>query len=260
MSSELLRAERLSRTFAVNGQTIEAVHDLSLSLTTGQTFALVGESGSGKSTLARLLIGLLPPTSGTMTFLGTPLPYPRPRSFAREMQMVFQDPATSLNPRLTVRQLLFEPTSIHRLPPRVEELLDQVRLPLSYQTRYPHELSGGQKQRIALARALSLKPKLLILDEPLSSLDPATQQEIKALLLELQRDLQLSYLFISHDLRLVGEVAGKVGVMYRGRMVEQGEAEGVLKGPQHPYTRHLVAAHLKLSLTTCRTAPGRGPL
>lgn len=211
------------------------VNPTSLSLIPGETVGLIGESGCGKSTLGKMIAGLLPPTSGEI------LAKPKP-------QMIFQDPYGSLNPRMRVQEIIREGLEIHHIPnqkERTEELLTQVQLPLHYLTRYPHQLSGGEKQRVGIARALSVNPKVLICDEPLSSLDTVTQKHIIDLFLDLQRKLCLSYLFISHDLNALRQFAHRILVMYQGQIVEEGNTEELFKNPQHPYTQLLLGASLK---------------
>ena len=227
-----------------------AVADISFQVRRGETFALVGESGCGKSTTARLLLGLLPPTHGQVLFDGIDLvglaagPMRRLR---RRFQIVSQDPYASLNPRLTIGGIVADPLRVHRQwthdgPARVRALLAQVGLDPADVRRYPHELSGGQRQRVGIARALALAPELLVLDEPVSALDVSIQAGVVNLLDQLQRALGLTYVFIAHDLAVVGHVADHVGVMYLGKLVERGPAERVYSSPQHPYTRALLSA------------------
>ena len=230
--------------------TVSAVADISFEVRRGETFALVGESGCGKSTTARLLLGLLPPTRGQVLFDGIDLvglaagPMRRLR---RRFQIVSQDPYASLNPRLTIGGIVADPLRVHRQwahdgAAHVRALLAQVGLDPADIHRYPHELSGGQRQRVGIARALALAPELLVLDEPVSALDVSIQAGVVNLLDQLQRDLELTYVFIAHDLAVVGHVADHVGVMYLGKLVERGPAERVYTHPQHPYTQALLSA------------------
>ncbi|MFQ5350635.1 MAG: ABC transporter ATP-binding protein, partial [Thermoanaerobaculia bacterium] len=223
----------------------------SLSLEEGECFALVGESGSGKTTLARSIIRLIEPSSGSVRFRGRELLDLRPRELRRrrrEFQMIFQDPYGSLNPRMTVRKILAEPIEVHRLvakadmPGRLRELVGLVGLSEDALDRYPHEFSGGQRQRIGIARALATEPSLLLADEPVSALDVSVQAQIINLLVDLQRRLGLTLLFIAHDLAVVEQVADRVGVMYFGRLVEVGRAGELFARPRHPYTVSLMSA------------------
>ncbi|MFI6387115.1 dipeptide ABC transporter ATP-binding protein [Nonomuraea sp. NPDC050540] len=229
----LLRASELVRDYRGRGGPRHAVRGVSLELRAGETLALVGESGSGKSTLGRMIVGLDRPTSGHLEVAD-----------GVRVQLVMQDPTAALNPKMTVGALVGEPLRIHggHSAARVAELLDQVSLPATVATRYPGQLSGGQRQRVAIARALAVGPRVLVLDEPVSALDAVVQAEVMALLDRLQRDLGLAYLFISHDLALVGEIAHRTAIMRDGRVVEHGPTRDVLGSPAHPYTRTLVAA------------------
>ncbi|MFH1826707.1 MAG: ATP-binding cassette domain-containing protein [bacterium] len=216
---------------------VRAVNDVSFEIIEGESLGLVGESGSGKSTLARLLLGLIEPTAGLI-------------SGARAGQIVFQDPQTSLNPRIKIGEAIGEPILIHRLLPkeniagRVTELLELVKLPKNYAGRYPHELSGGERQRVGIARALAAQPKFLILDEPVSALDVSIQVDILRLLKEIRQKLNLTYLFIAHDLSVIGFMCDRVMVMESGKIVELGPKEQVLTAPAHSYTRKLLASVL----------------
>jgi oligopeptide/dipeptide ABC transporter ATP-binding protein len=241
-----VRRGLLRRTVA----SVSAVADVSFGVTRGTTYALVGESGCGKTTTARLVLGLLPATAGEVIFDGTDLvglaPGPM-RRMRRQLQIVYQDPYASLNPRLTIGAIVADPLRVHGEwadggPARVRGLFEQVGLDPDDVHRYPHELSGGQRQRVGIARALALRPDLVVLDEPVSALDVSIQAGVINLLDALQQDLGLSYLFISHDLAVVAHVADHVGVMYLGKLVEQGPADAVYEHPQHPYTQALLSA------------------
>ncbi|WP_415937288.1 ATP-binding cassette domain-containing protein [Streptomyces sp. 039-1] len=233
-----------------------AVDNVSLRVHEGETLALVGESGCGKTTLTRLLLRLLEPTAGSVHFDGqdlADLSAADMRSVRRQMQVVLQDPYSSMNPRMRVTDIVAEPLVTHdpalrgrraraQVRERVGELLESVGLNAGVQDRYPHEFSGGQRQRISIARALALDPRLLVLDEPTSALDVSVQATVLDLLAELQQRLGLTYVFVSHNLAVVGQVADRVAVMRRGRLVEVGSTAAVLRTPQHPYTRQLLDA------------------
>ena len=234
-----------------SGTTVTAVDDVGFTIDEGETFGLVGESGSGKTTTGRCMLRLVEPTSGEVKFRGENVlefPRARMRQARRDMQVVFQDPYSSLNPRMRARQIVEEPLIIHKIGSRgerrarVAELFDLVGLNAAHLERYPHEFSGGQRQRIGLARALALNPSFLILDEPVSALDVSVQAQVINLLMDLQQQLKLTYLFIAHDLRLVEHICGRVAVMYLGKIVEMGPAEALFAAPQHPYTRALLSA------------------
>lgn len=233
------------------GATVAAVDDVSFSVETGETFGLVGESGSGKTTTGRCLLRLVEPSSGSVRFEGDDVlafDAARLRAARRDMQIVFQDPFASLNPRMRARAIVEEPLVIHGVGTkaerreRVAHLFHLVGLDPGHLERYPHQFSGGQRQRIGLARALALEPKFVVLDEPVSALDVSVQAQVVNLLLELQERLSLTYLFIAHDLRLVEHICDRVAVMYRGRIVEMGGAETLFDSPQHPYTQALLSA------------------
>ena len=232
-------------------QTCRAVDGVSFSLAAGETLGLVGESGCGKSTLGRCIVRLLTPTAGSIRFEGTdlaPLSRRALKPIRRQIQMVFQDPVESLNARHTVGQTLAEPFIIHGLgtPAErarwVQELLDQVGLPRGAEQKYPFEFSGGQRQRIGIARAIALRPRLVICDEPVSALDVSIQSQVLNLLMELQQRLGLSFLFIAHNLAVVKHVSDRIAIMYLGHIVELGGADDVYARPRHPYTRALLAA------------------
>jgi ABC-type oligopeptide transport system ATPase subunit len=240
----LAQAEGAARFTAVDG--------VSLQVAEGETFAVVGESGCGKTTLARLLLRLIEPDSGEIHFAGQDLlslGRARLRAGRRQMQMVFQDPFASLNPRMRAGEIIAEPLAIHepRLSKterseRVAGILERVGLSNDALPRYPHEFSGGQRQRIGIARALILRPKLVVADEPVSALDVSVGAQVLLLLQELQREFGLTYVFISHSLPVVAQLATRIAVMRAGKFVEVGAAEQILRRPAHPYTRELLAA------------------
>jgi len=228
---------------------LQAVSDVSLSIDPGETLALVGESGSGKSTLANLVTGLHEPTDGEVRFEGELLPTATRRDHATlsDIGMVFQNPRGSLDPRITVRKAIKEPMHAagwdrERREERADELMEIVNLQQSFASRYPYELSGGQAQRVAIARAVALDPKLLVLDEPVSALDVSVQAKILNLLMELQDELDLTYLFIAHDLNVVQHIADRVAVMYLGEIMETAPARQLFENPSHPYTETLLSA------------------
>jgi len=230
---------------------VRAVDGVSFTIAAGETLGLVGESGCGKTTVGRTILRLTPATSGEVRYKGRDvlkMGRAELKSMRREMQIIFQDPAGSLNPRRRIGRIIGEPLEVHGLASgealkrRVEELLDRVGLPRSSAERFAHEFSGGQRQRIGIARALALSPRLIICDEPTSALDVSIQSQILNLLMDLQRDLGLSYLFISHDMAVVRHLCRRVAVMLDGRIVEMGEAEQVYERPQHDYTKCLLAA------------------
>ena len=257
MTAPLLEVSHLVKRFVrgggllTRGTAVAAVDDVSFSIGEGETFGLVGESGSGKTTTGRCILRLIEPTSGSVRFRGDDVlafSRRRMREARRHMQVVFQDPYSSLNPRMRARQIVEEPLIIHRLGSRasrrerVAELFRLVGLDTAHLERYPHEFSGGQRQRIGLARALALNPSLVILDEPVSALDVSVQAQVINLLMDLQDQLRLTYLFIAHDLRLVQHICSSVAVMYLGRIVEMGPAASLFRAAQHPYTRALLSA------------------
>ncbi|XTZ37967.1 ABC transporter ATP-binding protein [Salmonella enterica] len=250
MTSPLLIVRHLTKTFHRHGQRVRAVEDVSFDIHPGETWALVGESGSGKSTTGRLILGLTPASDGEILFAGQSLLQQGTGAWRRvrkDMQMIFQDPLSSLDPKRRIGYSLEEPLIIHGMGNRrhaVAEMLTHVGLRPEDAARYPHEFSGGQRQRIGIARALILKPKLIICDEPVSALDVSIQSQILNLLMALQREYGLAYLFISHDLNVVRHIADRVGVMYRGNIVEQGSSESLFSQPQHDYTRYLLNAIL----------------
>jgi ABC-type oligopeptide transport system ATPase subunit len=254
------RAESALGRKLTGGHEVCAVDDVSFDIHSGETLGLVGESGSGKSTLGRLILRLVDPTSGNVRFEDRDLLAARRsemRRLRRDMQIIFQDPFASLDPRYRVEDIIAEPLIIHRdsrgenslngkkgkgVRDRVSELLRAVGLDESVRRRYPHEFSGGQRQRIGIARALALRPKFIVADEPVSALDVSVGAQIVNLLAQLQRDFGLTYLFISHSMPVVRYLATRIGVMYRGKIVEIGSTEQITERPQHPYTRSLLEA------------------
>jgi peptide/nickel transport system ATP-binding protein len=227
-----------------------ALTDISIEIGYGETLGLVGESGSGKTTLGRALLGLAPVSGGDVVFEGKDIGHAsrrQRRQLSRDMQVVFQDPYTSLNPSMTIGDILSEPLTVQgktgsAARKRVREVLDEVGLPHDTIGRLPREFSGGQRQRVAIARALVLSPKLIVCDEPVSALDLSTQAKVLDLFLQIQRDTGVSYLFVSHDLDVVRHISHRIAVMYRGEIVEQGEAGQVTDAPEHPYTQRLLLA------------------
>ncbi|NMJ41560.1 ATP-binding cassette domain-containing protein [Roseomonas sp. JC162] len=247
----LLSVDNLHTRYVSRGRTVTAVDGVSLTVAAGETVGLVGESGCGKSTLGKTILRLVDPAEGSIRIAGQEIATLGQRALAplrRNMQMVFQDPYGSLNPRQTVGTLLETPLKVHGMGSRRErraqvlDILARVGLPPDAAARYPHEFSGGQRQRIGIARALVLKPQLVICDEPVSALDLSIQAQILNLLVALKRDLGLSYLFISHDLSVVRYFADRVLVMYLGRIVESADHATLWRDPRHPYTRALLSA------------------
>jgi peptide/nickel transport system ATP-binding protein/oligopeptide transport system ATP-binding protein len=258
MSEPLLDVQNLKMYFPIRKGVlmrqagwVKAVDDVSLTIHPGETLGLVGESGCGKSTLGKCLVRLLNPSSGKVIFQGqdiAKISQRKMRPLRPHIQMVFQDPAESLNQRLSIGQIVAEPFVIHGIGTRAQQrewvlkLLDRVGLPHNAIDRFPFEFSGGQRQRIGIARALTLKPKLLILDEPVSALDVSIQSQVLNLLLDLQEERKLSYLFIAHDLAVVKHVSDRVAVMYLGKIVESADATTIYKAPRHAYTKALLSA------------------
>ena len=276
-ATPVLEADKVSRSFDVSRpwlqrvlareprQTLRAVDEISFAIPKGTTLSLVGESGCGKSTVARLSVGLYPPSSGTILFEGQNLTAARARpELRRRMNMIFQDPYASLNPRWRVRDIVAEPIRAFRMlqgrdvMDRVGQLLEQVGLAARDGEKYPHEFSGGQRQRISIARALSSEPDFLVADEPTSALDVSVQAQILNLLRDLQQRMQLTYLFISHNLAVVRHVSDWLGVMYLGRIVEYGPGESIFSAPRHPYTRLLLDAIPDLAMTGRSRTPVGG--
>lgn len=249
--SPLLQIQQLHKHFPFKKGLLKAVDNVSLDIYKGEALGLVGESGCGKSTLGKLLVRLDSPTKGSIHFdsynLHT-LNAKEKKSMCRKMQIIFQDPYSSLNPRMTLFDILKEPFKIHtqlssrELSLEVESLLSLVGLNASFQTRFPHELSGGQRQRVGIARALALRPEFIVCDEPVSALDVSVQAQIINLLKDLQDKLQLTYLFIAHDLGIVKHISSRVAVMYLGKIVELAPTEDLYNTPLHPYTQALLSS------------------
>jgi oligopeptide/dipeptide ABC transporter ATP-binding protein len=258
MTQPLLQVQDLQKHYPIRGGVLgrtmgvlRAVAGVSFEVMPGQTLGLVGESGCGKSTLGRALMRLEEPTAGRVLFEGRDLAQARGEelfALRRQIQMVFQDPYSSLNPRMTVGEIVREPLLVHRIGSKAEQLervsslLQTVGLAPEVMARYPNEFSGGQRQRIGVARALALNPRLVIADEPVSALDVSVQSAVLNLMVKLQRELQLTYIFISHDLSVVQHVSDAVAVMYLGRIVEMGPVDRIFERPTHPYTQALLAA------------------
>ena len=247
----MMEVRDLSKDFFVQGKIVRALRNISFSIEKGETLGLVGESGCGKSTLGRCLLRLENKTSGQVLYEGKDLFALNPQElfeFRKGAQIIFQDPYSSLNPRMTAGSIIAEPLRIHRampesaIPSYLEELVDKVGLSKSSLSRFPHEFSGGQRQRIGIARALALKPKFLVCDEPISALDVSVQAQIVNLLKNLQKEFSLTYLFIAHDLNLVKYLSDRVAVMYLGNIVEIAPAEELYRNPKHPYTQALLSA------------------
>lgn len=258
MSEVILRVEELKKYYPIRGGVfsrkqadVKAVDGVSFDVRRGETLGLVGESGCGKSTLGRTLMRLEEPTEGRVSFEGADLAHAgRKELFVlrREIQMIFQDPYSSLNPRLPVGDIVREPLDVHKIGTRearqkkVEELCLQVGLKPEVINRYPHEFSGGQRQRVGIARALALEPKVIVADEPVSALDVSVQAQVINLMVQLQRRLGLTYIFISHDLSVVEYISDTIAIMYLGRIVEKGRKETIFRNPSHPYTQALIAS------------------
>lgn len=256
MTTALLQIRNLEKKFTAKKvwfqppKYIHAVNGVSLDLDERETIGIVGESGCGKSTTGRCVLRLIEPTSGEVIFQGkdiTKISKNEMNKLRKDIQMVFQDPMASMNPKLRIREILSEPLIAHKIPTNqheqlLKETITLVGLSEIYLTRFPHELSGGQRQRIGIARAIILRPKIVVLDEPVSALDVSVQSQILNLLQDLQEELGLSYIFISHDLGVVEHIAHRVGVMYLGEMVELAEKEQLFEEPLHPYTKALMSA------------------
>jgi ABC-type glutathione transport system ATPase component len=248
MTTTLLSVDELGVDFRRRRSTFRALQDISFRIAPGETLGLVGESGSGKTTIGRAILGLVKPSRGRITFEGrdiTDASRAERRALSRDIQVVFQDPYTSLNPSLTIGQILAEPLRAQGVPRgdaarRVRELLDRVKLPSDAVDRLPREFSGGQRQRIAIARALALRPKLIVCDEPVSALDLSTQQRVLDLFIEIQRQTDCAYLFVSHDLSVIRHVSHRVIVLNQGSLVESGAVDKITSDPDDPYTRRLM--------------------
>ncbi len=259
MSTPLIEVRNITKHFPIHGgifsrevASVKALSDVSFTINRGETLGLVGESGCGKSTLGRCILRLIEPTAGEVLFDGQDilkLGREEMRRLRRRMQIIFQDPYASLNPRMTVADIIGEPLDIHSLhrgpgqrTQRIEKLLDLCGLRRDATNRYPHEFSGGQRQRICIARALAVEPEFIVCDEPVSALDVSIQAQILNLMADLQQELKLTYLFISHDLKVVEHVSNRVAVMYLGKIVETAPAEDIYREPRHPYTKALLSA------------------
>jgi oligopeptide/dipeptide ABC transporter ATP-binding protein len=259
MSDYLLEVNNLQKKFPIKGGlfgkeigAVNAVNDISFKIKRGETLGLVGESGCGKTTLGRSILRLIEPTAGEIIFNGQNIMEynsSEMRNLRRKMQVIFQDPYASLNPRMTVGGILSEPMDIHGLAKgkeerqkRLYELLDQVQLPKDALNKYPHEFSGGQRQRVCIARALAVEPEFIVCDEPVSALDVSVQAQVVNLLMDLQKELGLTYLFIAHDLKVVEYISSRVAVMYLGNIIEVAESHELYGGARHPYTKSLISA------------------
>jgi len=263
---ELLVVEGLRKFFATSRGIVRAVQDVSFAIHPGETFGLVGESGSGKSTVAYMVMGMYRPTGGRILFKGQDITMPharRPLVLKKELQIVFQDPGSSLNPRRSVREILELPLRVHhlvdrrKLRERVEELLNIVELPPDYAEKYPRALGGGEKQMVAIARALATEPSLLVLDEPTSALDVSIQAKIINTLVRIQKERRLGYLFITHDLSLMRNIAHRVAIMYLGRIMELAPAQVFFERPLHPYTQMLLSSIPVISEEEERLKPAK---
>lgn len=256
MTNELLKVQNLRKHFDLNTgwfkkkQTVKAVDNVSFHVNSGETLGIVGESGCGKSTLGRLLLRLIDPSEGHIIFAGkklTDLSGNDLKKERKQFQMIFQDPYASLNPRMSIEEIMTEPLETHQLhvsnrKKKILELLDAVGMPTSSLDRYPHEFSGGQRQRIGIARALAVEPSFIVADEPVAALDVSIQAQILNLLVDLQKEFGLTYLFIAHDLSVVQYISDRIGVMYLGELVELSENQELYNNPLHPYTKALLSA------------------
>ena len=270
MTDVLLEVTNLAVHFPAVPLPVRAVDGVSFRIRRGETLALVGESGCGKSTVARAIMGLVPPTTGEIRFDGAPAPplgETARRPLLSKLQMIFQDPDASLNPRLTIQASIAEPIEIREpglsrteRESRVTGLMNDVGLDPSMRARYPHELSGGQRQRVCIARALAVRPELLVCDEAVSALDVSIQAQILNLLVDLRERFALSFLFITHDLRVVRHLANRVAVMYLGQIVELGPTDALFDAPRHPYTEALLAAVPSLDAARAVATRARGDI
>jgi oligopeptide transport system ATP-binding protein len=252
--TKLIEAQGLKKHFRVKEsfgkvKYVHAVEDVSVFINEGETLGLVGESGCGKTTLGRTLIRLHEPTAGKIFYRGEDITNVKMLPYRRKMQIIFQDPASSLNPRMTVAEIVAEPIDIHGLAKnkderkqKIDRLLSMVGFNSDHANRYPHEFSGGQQQRIGIARALAVEPEFIVCDEPVSALDVSIQSQIVNMLEDMQKDLKLTYLFISHDISVVRHISKRIGVMYLGNMVELAESLELYRNPLHPYTKALLSA------------------
>lgn len=250
----ILKVDKLKQHFRINSHfVVEAVDGISFDIHEGEIFALVGESGSGKSTVARSVMGFYTPTDGEVYFSGKLISGKKHRrerkDVCKNMQMIFQDSAAALNPRMTVEKLIEEPMLINHMykskdemSKRIDELLEQVGLNSSYRKKYPSEISGGQRQRVSIARSIALRPKLIIADEPLAALDVSIQAQIVNLFMDLQKKCGFAFLFIAHDLSIVKYISNRVGVLYKGKLVEMATTDELFTNPLHPYTKSLISA------------------
>lgn len=264
--SELLRVENLRKFFVTSRGTVKAVQDVSFVIHPGETFGLVGESGSGKSTVAYMVMGMYRPSGGRILFKGRDITVPqsrRPLFLKKDLQIVFQDPGSSLNPRRSVQEILELPLLVHhmvdkrRVKEKTEELLSMVELPPDYAEKYPRALGGGEKQMVAIARALSTEPSLLVLDEPTSALDVSIQAKIINTLVRIQKERRLGYLFITHDLSLMRNIAHRVAIMYLGRIMELALSQVFFERPLHPYTQMLLSSIPVVSEEEEKLRPGK---
>lgn len=250
-SDVLLKLDKVSKYFRVSAGTLKAVNNVSLDIYKGETLGLVGESGCGKSTLGRVAMGIYPPTKGTIEYEGKPVNLKGAKSrleYAKKAQIIFQDPYASLDPRMTVASIIEEGMEIHKMydkqgrREKAQELLELVGLNREHASRFPHEFSGGQRQRIGIARALAIEPKFIVCDEPISALDVSIQSQVINLLHDLQEKMDLTYLFIAHDLNIVKYISDRIAVMYLGSVVELASSEELYKHTYHPYSKALLSA------------------
>ena len=245
MDKTFISCKNLKKSFYIKNKTLNVLNDISFDIEKGKTASIVGESGSGKSTIANIIANLLKPTSGRVFFENLSI-FDKTRIFRKNIQMIFQDPYLSLNPKMRVLDIILEPLKIHekfskeKLLKKADDILQKVNLSNAIKNRFPHQLSGGQRQRVAIARAIILNPKFIILDEPLSSLDVTIGAGIINLLIDLQKNLGLTYLFISHDLKVVKYISDSVSVLYMGKFLEKAKTNQIFSNPLHPYTQALI--------------------